>query len=116
MSRIFSTLFPILLLAYVVFVTFEEFIPGSVSEYFNPHWLLILIMVFLVVMLVLERGKPQKMPQTRKGTGLLIFLAGAVTLVVIWVGAYEFSDFWRGLLAIYGSLIVVGILSILFKD
>lgn len=124
MSKMFRTLFLISLVAYFAFATAEELLPGFVSAYFNVHFLLIPAFAFLIVALVYERGKvnmvgqgsERAVPQSQKSKSLLIFLAGAVTLGILWVGGQEIETAWRVLMAVYGSLLVVGILTVLFKE
>lgn len=124
MSKIFGALFLISLIAYFAFATAEELLPGFVSAYFNVHLLLIPVFIFLIMTLIYERGKvnmtgqgsEHAAPQSRKGKSPLIFLAGAVTLGILWVGGKEIETAWRALMAVYGALLVVGILTVLFKE
>lgn len=116
MSKLFPSLFIVSLIAYIALATIEEFIPGFVSDYFNPHWLFIVVIVLLVVMLIFEKDKPLVAAEDKKWSWPLIFLAGIATLLLLWLGAHELSAFWRVLVALYGGLIVVGILSVLFKE
>ena len=116
MSNIFSPLFLLSFVAYVVFLVVEEIIPGFVSNYFNPHLFLIPVIILLVLLLAKERTVPQEEPRKVTGGGLLIFLAGFITLCILWVGAYELPTFWRTLVTIYGGLLTIGILNVLFKE
>lgn len=116
MSNIFSPLFLISFISYVIFLVIEEIAPGFVSNYFNPHLLLIPVIILLVLMLVKERSVPPEEPRKVTGGGLLIFLAGFITLSILWVGAYELPKFWRAVITIYGGLLTIGILNVLFKE
>ena len=110
-------LFFISFAAYLIFAAIEEFIPGFVSDYFNPHLLLIPVVAFLAALLILERGKPaREEPQKARGSGGLIVFAALATLALLWFGADELSVLWRMLVAVYGAILVAGILTVLFKD
>lgn len=120
MSKLFSSLFLVSFLAYLVFSTFEEFIPGFVSNYMNPQFLLIPVVVFFLMLLIHERI--YKVPQHAQTevrevrTWVLIFFAALITLGILWVGAYELTYGWRALVAVYGAVVVTGILSVLLKE
>ncbi|KKU73689.1 MAG: hypothetical protein UX98_C0005G0065 [Parcubacteria group bacterium GW2011_GWA2_47_26] len=124
MSKVFSVLFLISLVAYFAFAMAEELLPGFVSDYFNPHLLLIPVLIFLTTALVYEKGEVRMASsggerltsKSRKSQSLLIFLAGAITLGILWIGGREIETAWRVLMAVYGGLLVVGILTVLFKE
>ena len=116
MSRIFSTLFLLSLLAYFTFAGIEEFIPGFVSNYFSPHWLLIPVVGLLIAMMHTEKEPTKAPPLSRHTAALLISLASLVTLVILWVGGHELATVWRALVAVYGGLLVGGMLTVLLKE
>lgn len=116
MTNIFSPLFLLSFVAYVIFLMGEEIAPGFVSNYFNPHLLLIPAIILLVLMLWREKKVPLEEPRKVTGGGLLIFLAGFITLSILWVGAYQLPTFWRTLVTIYGGLLTIGIINVLFKE
>ena len=120
MSKLFSSLFLISFVGYLIFATIEEFVPGFVTNYFSPHFLLIPVIVFLVILLVQERAKAQVVaPRVSNGVrGMwgLIFFAAFVTLGILWFGAHELTYPWRALVAVYGAVVVTGILSVLLKE
>lgn len=117
MPRILSILFLITIVAYFSFATIEEFVPGFVSDYFNPHLLLIPVVGFLVALLVVEKGaKPAAAPLKTKYSTPLILAAVLVTVGILWLGAQEIPTFWRVLVSVYGGLLVAGILTVLFKE
>lgn len=125
MPKIFSSLFLISLVAYFAFATVEEFVPGFVSDYFSPHFLLLPVIAFLLAMIILERSGPSHSLKTEnhgnskvkswKGTGL-IFAASIITLGMLWFLGGELAAAWRTLVSIYGALLVGGILTVLFKE
>ncbi|MBI4135517.1 hypothetical protein HY477_02170 [Candidatus Uhrbacteria bacterium] len=117
MSKVFSTLFLISLLAYFVFATIEEFIEGFVSSYFNVHLLLVPVLIFLILMLSRERnGLKAQESRDPRGSILLIIGAAFATLILLGLGAKELPLLWRILVAVYGAAAVAGILSVLFKE
>ena len=116
MPKIFSSLFLLSLLAYFVFAGIEEFIPGFVSNYLSPHWLLIPVIVFLVAMMYKEREPVKPVPLSGVTAALLIFLASLATLTILWAGGSELQTLWRTLVAVYGGLLVAGMLTVLLKE
>ena len=117
MQNIIRILFLTALVAYFAFAAIEEFVPGFVSDYFNPHWLVVPVVGFLAALLVTEKNtKPQATPQKTKYSTPLIIVSVLVTVVILWLGAHELPIFWRALTALYGGVLVAGILSVLFKE
>ena len=117
MQHTIRALFLITLVAYFAFAAIEEFVPGFVSDYFNVHWLLIPVFGFLLALLMVEKGaKPAEASQKTKYSTPLSIFAALVTVGVLWLGAHELPAFWRSLVAVYGGLLVAGILSVLFKE
>lgn len=117
MSKGFNYLFVITLVVYIVFAAVEEFIPGFISDYFNPHLLIIPVVAFLAALLVVEREKPLRDgAQKTRRSWVLIVLASFATLVILWIGADELAVGWRAVVTVYGGLLVAGILSVLFKE
>lgn len=112
-----STLFLISLVAYFVFAATEEFIPGFVSNYLNPQWLLIPVVGFLIAALRKDKEstKVTSLP-TGKTAALLIFFAAVGTLGILWVSAAALEQPWRILVAVYGGVLVTGMLSVLLKE
>ncbi len=117
MTKLFSTLFLISLLAYFVFATIEEFIIGFVSNYFNVHLLLVPVLIFLILVLSQER-KGRKVQESKDQRGSLPLIIGAAfaTLILLGLGAKELPLLWRILVAVYGAVVVAGILTVLFKE
>lgn len=118
MPGLFSSFFLVSLVAYFAFATIEEFVPGFVGDYFNPHLLLIPVVGFLVALLIHERSEAPPLSAQKfgkKGAGLIL-LASMVTLAILWLGAQELPTFWRVLVAVYGGLLVAGMLTVLFKE
>ncbi|GEM_PF-4404366 len=120
MSKLFSSLFLISFAAYLIFATFEEFIPGFVSSYINPQILLIPVVVFFLTLLIHERihKVPPRVsaPVREVRMWVLIFFAALITLGILWASASELTYGWRALVAIYGAVVVTGMLSVLLKE
>lgn len=118
MSKAYSSCFVIALVAYFVFAAIEEFIPGFVSRYFNPQWLFIPVVILLILMLAFgKNGQKEKVgAKPERLNYVLLFVAGLITLTIIWIGAKDLALFWRGLVAVYGGVLVVGMLSVLLKE
>lgn len=110
------TLFAFLFLSYVFFSVLEEFYKGFVRDYFNLHWLLAALLITGILMLFWGGGERPREMRTEKKPRFLIFLAAVVTWVITWTGAHELVLTWRLILSVFGALVTMGILLVLFEE
>ena len=119
-NNIFSWLarsvFIILILSYIFFSLLEEFKEGFVSNYFNLNLLLLAVLLSAILVFFVQNKEETKLEEKRKRPWFLISVSGLITLGLVWFSADELEFFWRELLSLYGGLMTIGILLVLFEE
>lgn len=110
-----KAVFVALLLSYIFFSLIEEFREGFVSNYFSLNWLLIAVLISAVLFFIFQTHRENEEAKKTKPV-FLIFISGLIAAALIWFGAHGFELFWRVALSLFGGLITVGILLVLFEE
>jgi hypothetical protein len=104
-----KTIFPILLVTYLLLILLEALFEGSVSSYLNLNYLLIAVIVFGIGALLAAPGKAERVkgePLTAKSI-IIIICAGLGGAIIIWYKTREMGWLSYVISVVGGGLIVI---------
>ena len=110
-----KSIFPIVLITYLIYFLFEDFLPGLISDHLSLNWILVICAITGFLSLFTKEEKEKKTALTKKDYIFIIILAILGTLL-IWQKIKELGWLSWVIAVISGVLIVIISLLLLEED